>query len=132
MERSLAELETIVRDTICRVCSERNLDGDCGLEQPDSCALFRLFPQVAKAIEVTDSPDIRDYIAAIRKHVCAICIEQADDGSCSQRQQVRCALDAYLLLIVDVIEQATGKKFDRTPLHPIQGPGPRFAAELPL
>ena len=29
------------------------------------------------------------------------------------RNNVACALDAYLLLIVDAIEEATGKKFER-------------------
>jgi hypothetical protein len=30
---------------------------------------------------------------------------------------VRCALDAYLLLVVDAIEEATGKQFDRKDLN---------------
>ena len=39
MERSLAELEAIVRNRICKVCTERTVDGQCGLEEPSSCAL---------------------------------------------------------------------------------------------
>lgn len=110
MERSVAELETIVRDKICRVCSDRTPDGQCGLEEPQSCALFQLFPQVAQAIHSTNSNEIGDYIQAIREQVCSRCAQQAADGSCETRREVRCALDAYLLLIVDVIEEATGKK----------------------
>ena len=117
MQRSLAELETIVRDKICGVCSDRTVDGTCGLEQPSACALFRLFPQGAKAIQSVQSEEINDYIQAIRANVCTVCNEQLADGSCEQRHQVQCALDAYLLLIVDVIEEATGKKFDRDALH---------------
>jgi hypothetical protein len=112
MSRSLEELEAIVRDRICAVCSDRTVDGKCGLENPGECALFRLFPQVARAIQSTDSDDIQDYIAAIRKNVCAICEQQAADGSCETRREVRCALDAYLLLVIDAIETATGKGFD--------------------
>ena|SRR5579862_4388922 len=110
-QRSLAELETIVRDRICRVCSDRAVDGTCGLEQPSACALFRLFPQVAKAIQSVNSNEIGDYIDAIRANVCSVCNEQQTDGSCKVRHQVQCALDAYLLLIVEVIEETTGKKF---------------------
>ena len=55
MKRSLAELETIVRDRICRVCADRNADGGCGLEDPGSCALFRLFPRVVEAIQSTEA-----------------------------------------------------------------------------
>ena len=67
MERSLEELETIIRATVCRVCTDQDSDGSCGLEDPGSCALFRLFPQVARAIQTTYSDDIRDYVKAIRE-----------------------------------------------------------------
>ena len=114
MDRSPAELEAIVRNRICKLCTERTIDGDCGLETPSSCALFRLFPQVAHAIQSVQSDDIHPYIEAIRRNVCSVCHEQADDGTCETRRQVQCALDAYLLLVVDAIEEATGKTFDKT------------------
>ena len=111
MGRSLAEVEAIVRNRICKVCTSRTVDGECGLENPSSCALFRLFPQVAEAIALVDSDDINDYIEAIRRRVCSICADQDPVGRCETRQQVQCALDAYLLLVVDAIEEATGKTF---------------------
>ncbi len=123
MDRSLAELETIVRNRICKVCTDRTVEGECGLEQPSSCALFRLFPQVAQAIQSVESDDIQQYIEAIRQNVCSVCADHAADGSCETRQQVRCALDAYLLLVVEAVEEATAKTFDKTNLHsgaPIQ------------
>ena len=131
MERSLVELESIVRNKICKVCTERTVDGQCGLEEPSNCALFRLFPQVAVAIQSVNSDDIQQYIEAIRRNVCAVCADQAGDGSCETRQQVQCALDAYLLLVVDAIEEATGKTFDRQNLGPagagfIGSPGPQI------
>jgi hypothetical protein len=118
MQRSLAELEAIVRNRICKVCTSRTVNGDCGLEEPSSCALFRLFPQVAQAIQSVQSDDIHQYIDAIRARVCSVCKDQAEDQSCETRQQVQCALDAYLLLVVDAIEEATGKTFDKTSLRP--------------
>lgn len=130
MDRSLAELEAIVRNRICGVCTERTIDGECGLETPSSCALFRLFPQVAQAIQSVQSDDIHPYIEAIRRNVCSVCQDQAADGTCETRRQVQCALDAYLLLVVDAIEEATGKTFDRTSFHPSAGsvarPGPQI------
>jgi len=113
MERTLEELERIVRDTVCLICSDRNIDGSCGLEDKGQCALFSLFPQVAQAIQTTHSDDIRDYVKAVRDQVCSICEQQAADGTCESRARVACALDAYLLLIVDAIEEATGRKFAR-------------------
>jgi hypothetical protein len=98
------------------VCSDRTVTGDCGLEDPGSCALFRLFPEVAKAIQSVKSTDINRYIEAIRANVCSVCEERAADGSCETRQRVRCALDAYLVAVVDAIEEATGVRFDRAVL----------------
>ena len=128
MERSLAELETIVRNQICSVCTERTIEGQCGLETPSSCALFRLFPQVAQAIQSVHSDDVQPYIEAIRRNVCSVCHDQAGDGSCETRRQVQCSLDAYLLLVVETIEEATGKTFDKSSFgaspgsvaHPVQ------------
>jgi hypothetical protein len=116
MDRSLVELESIVRNRICAVCTERMADGGCGLEQHAGCALFDLFPRVARAIQTTNSDDIQQYIGAIRRDVCSVCLDQEPDGSCERRRQVRCALDAYLVPVVDAIEEATGKVFDRRSL----------------
>ena len=131
MDRSLEEIEAIVRNRICRVCTERTTEGQCGAENPSNCALFRFFPQVAQAIQSVMSDDIREYIEAIRRDVCTVCEEQARDGSCEARQQVQCALDAYLALVVDAIEEATGRIFDRTgidtlPAGPAAHPVPQI------
>jgi hypothetical protein len=117
MSLTLEELEAVVRNRICSVCTDRTVDGKCGLEEPEGCALFRLFPEVAKAIQATNSDQIGDYIDAIRQTVCSACNERAADGTCEVREQVRCALDAYLLLIVEIIEEATGKTLSRERLN---------------
>ena len=114
MARTMEELEAVVREKICSVCTDRTVDNTCGLEDPSTCALFRLFPQVARAVQSVHSDDIMDYIQAIRAGVCSVCAEQDSDGHCEARQQVRCALDAYLIPVIDAIEESTGKTFDRT------------------
>jgi hypothetical protein len=119
----MEELEAVVRERICRVCTERTVNGDCGLEDPTACALFRMFPQVARAVQSTNSDDIRDYIQAIREQVCSVCAEQNSDGECESRRQVNCALDAYLLPIIDAIEESTGKSFDRNQVVTSPNPG---------
>src|ERR1700730_3896738 len=113
MTRTFEELESIIRERICRVCTDRTVEGECGLEDPSSCALFRLFPQVARAVQSVSSDDIRDYIRAIRERVCSVCSEQTSDGECESRKLVQCSLDAYLLPIIDAIEEGTGRTFDR-------------------
>jgi hypothetical protein len=123
MDRSFKELEAIVRNRVCGVCTERTGEGECGLEDPSGCALFRLFPQVAQAIQSVNSNDIQPYIDAIRRNVCSVCRDQEQDGTCESRRQVQCSLDAYLLLVVEAIEEATGKVFDKTGIPPL-GTGP--------
>lgn len=118
MQPTLEELESAVRAKICAVCSDRDDKGGCGLGEPSACALFRLFPYVARAIQTTNSDDIRDYIAAIRGGVCSACWDRRTDGTCEAREQVRCALDAYLIPITEVIEEATGRKLAATSLAP--------------
>jgi len=125
MARTLEELEAIVRERICRVCTDRTVDGNCGLEEPSSCALFRLFQQVAQAVQSVNSDDIHDYIRAIREQVCSVCSEQTSDGECESRKQVQCALDAYLLPIIEAIEESTGKSFDRA--KAVISPKPAFS-----
>jgi hypothetical protein len=130
MDRSLVELEALVRNRICGVCSDRTVDGTCGLEEPAECALFRLFPQVAQAIQSTRSDNIQDYIDAIRRNVCTVCAAESNEGHCELRQQVRCALDAYLLLVVEVIEETTGKTF--SPMGFVQLPGQPLTIPLSI
>jgi len=132
MNPSLAELETIVRNRICSLCTEHTDEGECGLEDRSSCALFRLFPQVAAAIQSVNSDQIGPYIEAIRRNVCSVCSDQATDGSCETRRMVQCALDAYLLLVVDAIEEATGKTFDRTGIGPAGGFAVKLMPQLQL
>ena len=128
MRRSLEELELIIRNRICNVCTSRTVSGDCGLENPASCALFQLMPQVAQAIDSVESEDIQVYLDAIRGQVCSICADQDAAGHCETRQQVQCALDAYLVLVVEAIEEATGKTFDQKQIRSaggaLSGPGP--------
>lgn len=130
MKHSIVELEAIIRNRICNVCTSRTVNGECGLEQPSTCALFRLFPQVAEAIQSVKSDDINQYLDAIRRNVCSVCTDQAADGTCETRQHVECALDAYLLLVVDAIEEATGQTFDRNRIGSAAGgsliAGPQF------
>ena len=113
MERSLAELEVDCPKPDLSACARNGPSRGMRSGAPSSCALFRLFPQVAQAIQSVNSDDIQPYIEAIRRNVCSVCTDQEPDGSCETRQQVHCALDAYLLLVVDAIEEATGKTFDR-------------------
>jgi hypothetical protein len=109
MKPKLDELEAIVRSRICSLCNARTVEGACGADEPEHCSLLTLFPLVAEAVMATESDAIESKIDAIHEHVCAVCIDQRLDGSCPQREQKRCALDAYMPEIIEAIEEALGR-----------------------
>lgn len=109
---SFEQLEAIVRNRVCAVCDEKTADSICGLEEPDYCSLFRLFPRVVESILATESDRIEPYLDALHEHVCSVCVDQRLDGACPRRG-VACSLDAYLPSVVDAIEEAIGRKFER-------------------
>jgi hypothetical protein len=107
-QADLKNLEEALRTRICSVCVDRSLEGICHLEVERQCALFDSFPQIVQAVSNVRSDLIEDYVAAIRKTICAGCAHQHADGFCRVRGEVRCVLDRYLLLIVQTIEEIQG------------------------
>jgi hypothetical protein len=105
-------MESIVRNRVCAVCSERKTEEACGPSSESRCPLTQLFPLVAEAILATESEELEPYIQAIREHVCSVCVDQTLDGSCPRRGQ-GCPLDAYLPQVIDAIEEAAGRSFKR-------------------
>ena len=107
-KESLAVLEELLRRRICSVCVDRNAGGGCGLSNPAECGLFNRFPRIVESISRVQSENLEDYVAAIREDVCEGCVNQKLDGYCRVREEVRCVLDRYLVLIVGALEEARG------------------------
>ncbi len=103
--QALRTLEEALRRRVCGICVDRNLDGSCALDARHECVLFERLPQVARSISLVDSDKMEDYISAIRENICGECPHERLDGSCDKREEVRCALDRYLPLVVDVIQE---------------------------
>lgn len=115
--KDLASLEAIIRSRVCGPCEDAaGQENDCGRDNPDTCSLNSLFPEVARAVLVTDSDDVLDYVRAIREHVCGLCGQLRIDGTCDPREFPRCALEIHMQQVIDGIEEATGKRFDRRAL----------------
>jgi hypothetical protein len=62
---------------------------------------------------MTHSDDICDYVQAIREQDARFARCRIGTALVRRGANVACVLDAYLLLIVDAIEEATGRKFER-------------------
>ena len=108
------ELEKLIRDEICGICDELGRDGKCNEPTQGECSLFHLFPLVAQTIQETTSDDINVYLRAVREKVCTVCLNEPPGAGCVKRIEARCALDNYLPLIIDAVERASGKAFERS------------------
>jgi hypothetical protein len=93
-----------IRRRVCAVCLDSRDDGRCGLSGR-TCAIERHLPELIDGLVQIDSPRIDDYIAAIRARVCAGCPDQDAQGRCELREKGDCALDAYLALVIEAVEE---------------------------
>jgi hypothetical protein len=94
-----------IRQRVCGVCLDSRDDRSCGLTGR-TCAIEDHLPQLVRALSsVEGSARLEDYATAIRAQVCSVCRHQDAQGSCELRNHGDCALDAYLSLVLDAVEE---------------------------
>jgi hypothetical protein len=94
-----------IRRRVCAVCLDGRDDQSCGLSAR-TCAIEDHLPQLVRALSsVPTSKRLEDYADAIRAQVCSVCRHQDEKGSCDLRNHGDCALDAYLSLVLDAVEE---------------------------
>lgn len=93
-----------LRERICAFCAESVGRGGCDGTDPNRCALSVHIDQVIESVlSVGERPELAPYLAAIRARVCTRCRED-DSGACFLRDAGQCNLDAYLVPVIEVIE----------------------------
>jgi hypothetical protein len=92
-----------IRRHVCSVCLDRKDDGSCSLTGR-VCAIEAHLPGLVKAILATKSRRMDEYYDAIRAQVCSGCQHQGEAGRCALRDAGDCALETYLPLLLDAIE----------------------------
>ncbi len=105
------KLHALLREKICTVCIDRNVDGSCDREEEGRWTLIQKLPEVAGAVLKVSSNRMDPYIQSIRENVCARCELRNLDGSCDQRDTDQCMLNSYLPLVVEAIEEHFEKDF---------------------
>jgi hypothetical protein len=53
-----------------------------------------------------------EYREALRRRVCAVCLDGRDDGSCGLAPPLRCAIDEHLSRIVDAVLDVRARQDD--------------------
>lgn len=106
----LAPFRAAIEERICRHCVDRRFDGTCARPKEDPCALVTHLDALVEAVlAVGPSDQISDYVAALRGRLCPTC-HQDGEGNCALRKFVDCALDAYVLMVVQVIEETATRQ----------------------
>ena len=107
MRLSAEVAREIVRDRVCSVCTDRGTRG-CALPETRPCALDTRLPAILEAMASIRSGSRREYAAAIRRRVCSTCAHQDRAGACHLRSTAQCALDAYLILVIEALSDLRG------------------------
>jgi hypothetical protein len=97
-----------IRRKVCSVCLDQANDGSCGLTRR-TCAIEAHLPRLAGVLSTIDSPRLDEYVAAVQAHICGECPEQDAQGQCDLRDEGTCALDTYLFLVVEAIEEINAR-----------------------
>lgn len=98
--------EEAIRNYVCSRCIDLGEDGLCHSKDAQGCAIFRFLPELIGIAERIQSLRVDSYAKAIRENLCTYCWNQHPDGSCDIRQILDCALDRYLPLVLEAIENA--------------------------
>ncbi len=103
-KEQLAPYADAIAHRICRFCNDRDAHGKCARPEDDPCALHAHLGLVVESIlGVGEHPDVAPYLAALRAKTCPHC-RQDESGACALRELGQCAPDAYLLPVIEVIE----------------------------
>ena len=108
MERMEAYREALKR-RVCHVCLEQKDDGECGLADNRMCALELHLAYIVQAVQSVKSDRIADYAKAIGETACFNCPNQDEEGRCDFRNNLECALDSFVYLVVEAIEEVDGR-----------------------
>jgi hypothetical protein len=93
-----------IRRRVCAVCLDSADDGSCRLSGVWACVIESHLLQLLEAVEDVRRSRERTFESALEHRVCRVCPERGPGGVCPPREEGRCALVAYLPLIVRAIE----------------------------
>ncbi len=101
----------LLKQKVCSVCIDSDADGKCTISRtPDrACPIDMFLPEIVQAIESVQSNRMEDYVESFRTHVCSQCQED-ETGRCRFRSDIDCAMDRYIQLIVEAIEEAPDRE----------------------
>lgn len=104
------DLWAALQKRVCTKCIDGNGTGACHIGHDRECSLKQFLPQIVDVVNSLTDTSIIPYRNQLRSKVCGYCVHQSPEGICSVRADLECALDRYFTLIVEVIEETSGRK----------------------
>jgi hypothetical protein len=98
---------------VCASCLDQRSDGSCGLTNR-TCAIEQHLPRIVEAVLSVQSDRMDEYTDAIKAVVCAECAQQDPQGRCRLRDRGECALDTYLYMVVEAVDEVRARLGSRT------------------
>ncbi len=110
-KEDLQELDRRLKKIICPVCVERGPKATCNLWELEECPITLHLPRLVEVASSVHSDQMKDYIEKVRQDICTTCQSALSPLSkCDVRDAGHCALDAYLLLVVQEIDDFLAEK----------------------
>ncbi len=115
--QEMQSLQRRLMDAVCPVCIHNSVDGTCALWSLEECPISSHLTRLTGVVQAVQSNLMEDYVARIRQDVCSVCRSaEFHNQACDMREEGQCALDAYLSLIVDTIDDFLKERDSKAPL----------------
>ena len=96
--------EEAVRRHVCSHCIDYGEDGQCHSLDVSGCAIYRFLPELIGIAQKIRRSNMKSYQRAVRKCICRRC-DHSKGKECSLRKELDCALDRYLPLVLDALDE---------------------------
>ena len=101
-----------IQSEICVRCDDREPGGQCTMTGNIPCPLRAYLPEILDVVNSIYSHSLAPYEELLRNRVCGLCANLSATGQCVLPSNKRCALDHFLPLVVQVIEDTQlGQRF---------------------
>lgn len=121
------ELTSRLKAVICPVCTDRRGDGSCGLENLSECPIDTHLQGLVYTAATVNSGRMDRYESAVRKYICSECRHRTGPvDRCDVQLEGHCALDAYLMPALDVVDDVIAETKARAGGLPDAVPAPRL------
>ena len=107
-----------LQDRICRRveaeispnCMHRLPSGACQQPQDFPCPIHNNVDGIIEVVRSASSNSIEPYVRKLREIVCKKCQMLDEFGECKLRDNLDCCLDAFIVLIVKIVEEELARE----------------------